>query len=220
MTVITNNTLEFHTIVVQTRCTVIIAKGDVQSFTIEEAGEKANSIDVSVISGELIVYTKPQYYGYLLLNDDHPKITIICNQLRGIKVLDKAVVSSNKELDVQKLGLVVREGHLDLSVNAMLVDCTVLKQATATLRGSTLISYVLVHQQGIYDGKELDASDTYVHLHDNGQASAWVTEEIELSLFGRSKMRYVGNPRMKVLQIDEGCSIKSFDSAELEQNKN
>jgi len=219
MTVITNNTLEFRTIVVQTRCTVTI-EGDVPSFTIQEHGEKANWIDVCVIREELIVYTKPQYYGYLLLNDDHPKITIVCNGLMGIKVLDKAFVCSNKELDVQKLGLVVRKGHLDLFVNAMLVDCTVLKQATATLQGSTLISYVLVHQQGIYDGKELDASEAYVHLHNNGQASAWVTEEIELSLFGRSKMRYVGNPRMKVLQIDEGCSIKSFDSAELEQNKN
>jgi len=85
----------------------------------------------------------------------------------------------------------------------------VIKNGYAKISGETIISYVLVHQISVYDGSELEASEGNVHVHDEAKASVWFKEEVEFGLYGRSKMEYRGSPRMKVVQIDEGCYIKT-----------
>lgn len=111
-------------------------------------------------------------------------------------------------LTFQKIGIIVREGHLDVSVDAFLIDCIVLKNAHAKIAGETIISYVLAHQRSVYDGEGLEASEGHVHVHDEASVSVWFTEELELGLFGRSKLKSRGNPKMKILQIDEHCAFK------------
>ena len=201
---------EFHTLVIQTRCTILLVHGDHASYSIDENGEKANWVNVSVTDNRLTVYTKPEHYGYLLLHGCYPQITITYKTLTGLKMLDRCFVKSADTLILQQIGIIVREGHLDLSVDAFLIDCTVFKRGYAKLSGEAIISRVLAHQRSIYEGLELEASEGNVHVHDEAFASVLFTEELELGLFGRSKVDYAGNPRMKILQIDEGCSIKSL----------
>lgn len=201
---------EFHTIVIQTRCTINLSHGEQPSFSIDESGEKANWVNTSILNDQLVVYTKPEYYGYLLLHDYYPQITITYKILTGLQMLDKCFVESDGTLKLQKLGMIVREGHIDISVDAFSIDCTVLKNACAKISGETVISYVLAHQRSVYDGSELEASEGNVHVHDEAKASIWFEEELEFGLYGRSKMDYRGNPRMKIIQVDEGCAMKQI----------
>ena len=170
---------DFNTLIIQTRCKVILAHRDQPSFSIDESGEKANWVNVSIVNNQLIVYTKPEYYGYLLLHDYYPQITITYKTLTGLQMLDKCFVESDGTLKLQKLGMIVREGHLDIAVDAFLIDCTVLKSAFAKISGETIISYVLAHQRSVYDGSELEASEGSVHVHDEAKASIWFQEELE-----------------------------------------
>lgn len=198
----------FNTVVVQTRCTIILVHGDYPSYSIDENGEKANWVNVSVRDNQLAVYSKPEHYGYLLLHDCYPQITITYKTLTGLKMLDRCFVKSAGTLNLQQIGIIVREGHLDISVDAFLTDCTVLKNAHAKITGETIISYVLAHQRSVYEGEGLEASEGHVHVHDESSVSVWFTEELELGLFGRSKLKSRGNPKMKILQIDEHCAFK------------
>ncbi len=201
---------EFNALIIQTRCKVILKHGKKSPFSINESGEKANWVNTAILNDHLVVvYTKPEYYGYLLLHDYYPQITISYKTLAGLQMLDKCFVESDGTLKLQKLGMIVREGRIDISVNAFSIDCTVIKSGCAKISGGTIISYVLAHQRSVYDGSELEASEGNVHVHDEAKASVWFKEEVEFGLYGRSKMEYRGSPRMKVVQIDEGCYIKT-----------
>lgn len=203
---------DFNTLIIQTRCKVILANGDQPSLSINEIGEKANWLNVSIVNNQLIVYTKPEYYGYLLLNDYYPQITITYKILTGLQMLDKCVIESAETLKLQRLDVIVREGHLDIAVDAFSIDCTVLKNACAILSGKTIISHVLAHQRSIYDGSALEASEGNVHAHDEAMVSTWFEEDLELGLFGRSKMDYRGSPRMKIVQVDEQCTLRNINN--------
>lgn len=110
------------------------------------------------------------------------------------------------------MAIIVREGHLDITVDAFSLDCTVLKSAYAKLSGRTIFSDVLAHQRSVYDGSELEASEGNVHVHDEAKASIWFEEELELGLFGRSKIDYHGTPSMKIRQVDEQCTLKNISN--------
>ncbi len=205
---------DFNNLIIQTRCTIKLSHGEQPSFSINESGEKANWVNISILNDQLVVYTKPEYYGYLLLHDYYPQITITYKILTGLQMLDKCFVESGGTLKLQKLGMIVREGHIDISVDAFSIDCTVLKNACAKISGETIISYVLAHQRSLYDGSELEASEGNVHVHDEAKASIWFEEDLDIGLFGQSRMDYKGNPRMKILQVDEGCAMKQITGAD------
>jgi len=202
---------DFNNIIIQTRCTIKLSHGEQPSFSIDESGEKANWVNISILNDQLVLYTKPEYYGYLLLHDYYPQITITYKILTGLQMLDKCFVRSLETLTLQNMGIIVREGNLDITVDAFSLDCTVIKNAYAKLSGETIFSRVLAHQRGVYDGSELEASEGNVHVHDEAKASIWLEEELEFGLFGRSKMDYRGNPRMKILQLDEGCALRQIN---------
>src|SRR5690606_35611718 len=128
-------------------------------------------IDYFIANEELIIQTKPMHNGLLLLNDSYPKIHVACAGLNGIHVLDRAYVSAKEESQVEKLGVIVQNGEVDLKVNAIVTDCTVIKKGSAKIRGNAIISRTLGNHQGKYDGSELDASEAHVDLHGECQAS-------------------------------------------------
>ncbi|WP_437917693.1 GIN domain-containing protein [Sphingobacterium sp. LRF_L2] len=205
---------DFNNLIVQTRCKITLSHGDQPSFSIDENGEKANWVNVSILNDQLVVYTKPEYYGYLLLHDYYPQITITYKILTGLQMLDKCFVRSSEKLTLQKMGIIVREGNLDITVDAFSLDCTVIKNAYAKLSGRTIFSRVLAHQRSVYDGSELEASEGNVHVHDEAKASVWFEDELELGLFGRSKIEYRESPRMKIIRLDEGCAMKQITGAD------
>lgn len=203
----------FHSIRILTRCEVSLHQNDPFDIHVDEPDDIAAWIDYFIENEELIIQTKPMHYGFLLLNDSYPKIHVACAGLNGIHVLDKAYVSTKEEFQVEKLGVIVQNGEVDLNLNAIVTDCTVIKKGSAKIRGNAIISRILGNQQGRYNGSELEASEAHVDLHGDSQASVWAEDELEVGLFSRSKLRYKGNPRMRVSHIDEGCSIKAFDPA-------
>lgn len=186
--------IDFNTLLIQTRCTIKLSNGEQPSFSIDESGEKANWVNTSILNNQLAVYTKPEYYGYLLLHDYYPQITITYKILTGLQMLDKCFVRSSEKLTLQKMGIIVREGNLDITVDAFSLDCTVIKNAYAKLSGRTIFSRVLAHRRSVYDGSELEAPEGNVYVHDEATASIWFEQELEVGLFGRSKMYYRGSP--------------------------
>jgi len=210
---------DFNNLIVRTRCKILLTHGEQPSFSIDENGEKANWINIAIVNNQLVVYTKPEYYGYLLLHDYYPQITITYKTLMGLQMLDKCFVRSSNALTLQQMGIMIREGHLDMTVDAFLIDCTVLKSAYAKLSGETMISRILAYHKGIYDGSELEASEGKVHVHNEAIVSGWYTEELELGLFGRSKVEYRGNPRLKLVRVDERCTLKQINIADKVENK-
>jgi len=203
---------DFNALIIQTPCKVILAHGEQPSFSINESGEKANWVNTAILNDQLVVYTKPEYYGYLLLHDYYPQITITYKTLTGLQMLDKCFVRSSETLTLQNMVIVVREGHLDITVDAFSLDCTVIKSAYAKLSGRTIFSRVLAHQRSVYDGSELEASEGNVHVHDEAKATIWFEEELEFGLFGRSKMDYRGSPSIRIIQVDEGCTVKNISN--------
>jgi hypothetical protein len=212
-----NSLTSFNAIRILTRCEVFLYQDSSCTVHVDEPNDIAKWIDYYVENGELIIQTKPVHYGLLLLSDSYPKIQVTCTNLNGIHILDKAYVSTKGKFQVEKLGVIIQQGEIDLNINAVMFDCTVIKQGTAKVRGNTLISQILVHQHGIYDGNELETSEAHVHLHDNGQASVWAEGELEASLFSRSKLRYKRSPRIEILHIDEGCSIKPLTNQDFQE---
>jgi len=203
-----NNLTSFRAIRILTRCEVSLLQGTSCAIYVDEPDDIAEWIDYHVDNGELIIQTKPMHYGFLLLNDSYPKIRVTCTDLNGIHVIDKAYVTTKNEFQVEKLSAIVENGQIVLNINAIATDITVIKRGSAKIRGNSLVSRIMVHQHGIYVGSELNASEVHVHLHGNSQATVWAEEELEANLFSKSKLRYKGNPGMRLLHIDEGCSIK------------
>jgi hypothetical protein len=163
-----NSLPPFHTIRVLTRCQISLHQNNSCTLHVDEPDDMAKWIDYHVENSELIIQIKPMHYGFLLLSDRYPKIQVTCTNLNGIHVLDKASVSTKGEFQMEKLGVIIHQGRIDLNINAVIFDCTVIKQGTAKVRGNTLISHVLVHQHGLYDSNELETSEAHTQLHDDG----------------------------------------------------
>ncbi|AIM36713.1 hypothetical protein KO02_08355 [Sphingobacterium sp. ML3W] len=203
--------IEFDSIVVQTQCRVSLQKGEVTSFSIDEDSDRAGWIEIDIVNGELVIYTRPEFYGFLLLHDYYPKINITFNELKGLRLLDRCFVKSIDTLLLHQTGIIVKEGSLNICVDAFSIDCTVLKNARVKISGESIISHILTNQKAIYDGSAFECSEGTVHAHFDSTISIWYTTEVEIGLWGRSKLTYRDTPRMKIVQIDEGCSLKALE---------
>lgn len=203
--------IEFDSIVIQTRCRVSLKKGEVSSFIIDEDSDRTGWVEINIVNEELVIYTRPEFYGFLLLHDYYPNITITYNELKGLRLLDRCFVKSIGTLHLHQTGIIVKEGNLNICVDAFSIDCTVLKNARVKLSGESIISRVLTNQKAIYDGADLECSEGTVNAHFDSTVSIWFTEEVEIGLWGRSKLTYRDNPRMKIVQIDEGCALKNLE---------
>lgn len=203
---------DFNSIIIKTRCTVILNYGDSSACTIDERDEKINWINVSVRNGELTIYTKPNYYGYLLMHGCYPKVMVTFNKLTALRMQDKCFVTSAKQLLLQQLGIIVKEGRLEIAVEASCIDCTILKGGYVKIYGETIISRVLMYHKSIYKGANLNSSEGQIHVHDEGKASVWVTDELELGIYGRGKITYRGNPKIRILQINRGSALKQINT--------
>ncbi len=204
---------DFNSIVIKTRCKVILNYGDSSACTIDERDEKVNWINVSVRNGELTIYTKPNYYGYLLMHGCYPIVMVTFNKLTALKMQDRCFVTSAKQLILEQLGIIVKEGRLEIEVEASCIDCTILKGGYVKIYGETIISRILMYHKSIYEGANLNASEGQIHVHDKGKASVWVTDELELGMYGQGKITYRGNPKMRILQINIGSALKQINTS-------
>lgn len=198
----------FQNIKIVTQCDVVLHQGKTPGVEIIASESTKDWVECAVRNGELIIFTRPQYYGFLLMSGDHPKVNITCNFLMGIEVLDKAKISSANMLQTHRLGLIVKAGNIKLNLNIGFLDLAILKKAYVKVEGICLTSNILIHNQGIYDGFDLDASETSLYMNNGANAKVFTTEHLELRMFRRSSLTIAGNPRMNLQHLDDDCSIK------------
>lgn len=200
---------KFKNIKINTRCYVILNQGSMSKIEIVDDEATKRWLDYEIKNGELILFTKPEHYGFLLMHDHYPKVNITINVLNGIEVLDSAFVSSAGVLQTPKLGLIVRAGHIKLDINTSLLDLTILKKANVKITGTSIISNVLIHGLGFYDGEGLDASGVNICLNKDAKALISIADLFELRMYGRSRLEFTGRPKITLINIDDGCSISN-----------
>lgn len=76
------------------------------------------------------------------------------------------------------------------------------------------------HQKSVYDGSELEASEGNVYVHNAANVLIWFEDELDFGLYGQSSMEYRGNPRMKILQLDKGCTLRQINVSDRIKMKN
>ncbi|QQD13374.1 GIN domain-containing protein [Sphingobacterium sp. UDSM-2020] len=199
----------FHNIKINTRCDVTLSQGNMPKIEIVNDEAMRGWLDYEIKNGELILFTKPEHYGFLLMHDHYPKVNITINVLNGIEVLDSAFVSSAGVLQLPKLGLIVKSGHVKLDINTALLDLTILKRANVKLNGVSIISNVLIHGLGFYDGENLDVSEGNICLNKDAKALISISDLFELRMYGRSRLEFTGCPKITLINMDDGCSISN-----------
>ncbi|MGK6350147.1 GIN domain-containing protein [Parapedobacter sp. DT-150] len=204
-----NSLSPFHTVRILTRCEVYLYQDTSSAFHVDEPDDVAEWIDYHVDNGELIIQTKPMHYGFLLLSNSCPKIQLTCTHLNGIQLFDRANITTPEELRVEKLGVIIRqEGMVELNVDALRVDCTILKRGHVKVAGETIEVFLHAYHDGWYDGASLQASTGMVYLTNNARASVWIDGEMEARILGRSRFSYRGTPRFSWLSVDEGSRVE------------
>lgn len=204
-----NSLPPFHTIRILTRCEVSLRQDSSCAIHVDEPDDVAEWIDYHVENNELSIQTKPMHYDFLLLHDRYPKIKLACAGLSGIQLFDRANITSPERLRVEKLGVIIRQsGTVELNVDALRVDCTILKRGHVKLAGETIEAFLHVYRKGRYDGASLQASTAMVYLTNNAQASVWIDGEMEARILGRSRFSYRGTPSFSRLSVDEGSRLE------------
>ncbi len=211
-----NSLTPFHIIRILTRCEVSLHQDSSCAIHVDEPDDVAEWIDYHVENGELIIQTKPMHYGFLLLHDSYPKIQLTCTHLNGIQLFDRANITSPERLRMEKLGVIIRQGGtVELNVDALRMDCTILKRSHIKVAGETFETFLNVYHDGRYDGASLQASTGMVYLTNNARASVWIDEGMEARILGRSRFSYRGTPRFSWLSVDEGSRVEALqESAE------
>lgn len=199
----------FKNIKINTRCDVILRQGNVPTVEIAADERMKDRIDYEIRNGELILFTKTEHYGFLLMHDCYPKVNITTKLLNGIEVLDRAFVSSAGVLETSKLGLTVKAGNVNLDINTGRLDLTILKKANVKLNGVSVISNILIHDLGFYDGEDLDGSEGNICLNRDAKALVSISELFELRMYGRSRLEFKGRPKITLINMDDGCSISN-----------
>lgn len=209
-----NSLTPFHTIRILTQCEVSLHQDSSCAIHVNEPGDVSEWIDYHVENGELIIQTKPMHYGLLLLHNSYPKIQLTCTLLNGIQLFDRANITSPERLRMDKLGVIIwQSGTVELNVDALRVDCTILKRGHIKVAGETIETFLHVYHDGWYDGASLQASTGMVYLTNNAQASVWIDGEMEAFILGRSRFSYRGTPRFSWLSVDEGSRAESLQGA-------
>lgn len=198
----------FQNIKIVTQCDVVLHQGNTPNVEIIASEAAKDWVECEVRNGELIIFTRPEYYGFLLMSGDCPKVNITCNFLMGIEILDRAKISSANMLQTHRLGLIVKAGNIKLNLNTGFLDLAILKKAYVKLEGICLTSNVLIHNQGIFDGSDLDILEGSLYMSNGARAKAFATEQLELRMFGRSSLEISGHPKINLQHLDDDCSIK------------
>lgn len=209
-----NSLTPFHTIRILTRCEVSFLQDSSYAIHVDELNDIAKWIDYYVENSELIIQTEPLHYGFLLLHDSYPKIQLTCTHLNGIQLFDRANITSQERLRMEKLGVIIRQGGtVELNVDALRMDCTILKRDHIKVSGETIETFLRVYHEGWYDGASLQASTGMVYLTNNARASVWIDGEMEARILGRSRFSYRGKPRFSWLSVDEGSRVEPLQEA-------
>lgn len=206
----------FQKIKIITQCDVVLHQGNKTNVKIIADESATDWVEYEVKNGELIVFTRPEYYGFLLMNGNCPKVHITTNFLIGIEVLDKASVSSENMLQVHRLGIVVKAGNINLNIHAGYVEPVILKKAYVKLTGLCLTSNAMIHNQGTFDASELEVFEGSLYISSGSTAKVFTSELLELRMFGRSSLEICGNPKINLQHLDEDCSIKIIESELIE----
>lgn len=199
----------FHNIKIKTRCDVTLSQGNIPKIEIVNDEGMKGWLLYEIKNGELILFTKPEHYRFLLMHDHYPKVNITINFLNGVEILDRAFIACSGVLQTPKLGLIVKSGHLKLDINTGLLDLTILKKANVKLTGTSIISNILIHDVGFYNGEGLDASEGNICLNRDAKAVISISDLFELRMYGRSRLEFKGRPKITLINMDDGCSISN-----------
>lgn len=198
----------FQNIKIVTQCDVVLRQGNKPNVEVIADESAKDWVEYEVRNSELIVFTRPEYYGFLLMSGNYPKVNITCNLLMGIEVLDKAKISSENMFHSPRIGLIVKAGNIKLNLNTGFLDLAILKKAYVKIDGLCLTSNILIHNQGVFDGNNLDILEGSLYMSNGARAKAFTTEQLELRMFGRSSLEISGNPKINLQHLDDDCSIK------------
>lgn len=198
----------FESIKIVTQCDIVLHQGNMPNVEIIADAVAKNWVEYDVRNGELIVFTRPEYYGFLLMSDKYPKVNITYNFLIRIEVLDKAKITSANILQIPRFGLIVKAGNIKLNLNTGFLDLAILKKAYVNLEGLCLTSNILIHNHGVYNGSDLDTLEGNLYMSNGANAKIFTTEQLELRMFGRSSLEISGHPKINLKHLDDDCSIK------------
>lgn len=195
-----------------TRCQVRIEQKSEHSITFEPSLSVTKKIYYEQEGQQLIIRAKSEFLADVMREGSIPIVKITCPQLDVIEIFEIAVVTCVSVINSERLSIVVMKGSVDIWINTIYLDCTILKGGSAKFRGKVLSAFLLAYHNSQIQCRTLQCMELFTDLHDTSNAEIFVWEFLEISLFHKSSLIYTGNPKVSLKYIDSGCSIQSSHS--------
>jgi hypothetical protein len=164
------------------------------SYKAEVSGTMAEEVEFVNSGNELRIRMKPTK----LLQGDDIKILLYYQNITDIQASQGAKVTSSDIVKSTRLGLTSNEGsHIDLTVNANVIDGKVNTGGVLKLSGTADSQSVVVNTGAKYNGQSLQTDVTSITTNAGGQASVNANESVDATTRAGGIIDIYGKPKSK-----------------------
>lgn len=200
------DTLSFESIGLDTPAHIVLQKGEFAHVHIESENGAKHAIKTVIDNGRLWINTGNTFDAV-----DEVTVFITYTKLNGLIVHRSGNVICKGPIEGSKLGIIQNgRGNIDIEVNVLILDVTLTKTGSVTIKGSVDCVRVLNHRGGNFNGKELEASVADVTIRGKGDVLIHIEEELNAELRGEGNLVYTGSPRIKSLAIHGRGTLKQI----------
>jgi hypothetical protein len=191
---------DFNSIRVVGICQLMIQKGESPEVIINSRGSKID-IQFEVRDLELLIYSLPD--DDISPDKPIPKITIMYIHIKSIMLTGSIDLYTNNKIAGNTLALILNgTGNINLQVDVVNLDCTIVKSGTIRVFGDTTSSSIMLLGTGIYQGQDLDAGVVSVEIANRGTATVSAENDLIGSITNGGTLYYMGTPCIKGLSIE------------------
>jgi len=191
---------EFNTIRVVGKCLLLIQEGGKPEILIDGKGSGINT-QFEVQDNELLIYAIPD-------NDfgsetPIPKIIITYIKIKSVILTGSIDLYTRNKITGKSFALFLNgTGNINLEVDVVNLDCTVVKDGTICVIGDATSSFIMLLGIGTYQGRDLDSGVVSVEISNNGIATVSAECDLIGSIKNGGTLFYKGTPSINGLSIE------------------
>lgn len=196
---------EFNMIRVDGKCHLLIQSGEKPEIIIDNKGSGIDT-QFEVQDNELLIYAIPDDKS--VYERPIPKITITYIKIKSVILTGSIDLCTRNKISGRSFALLLNgAGNINLEIDVVNLDCTIVKAGTITVFGDATSSFIMLLGTGTYLGQDLDCGVISVEISNQGTATVSAENDLIGSIKNGGVLYYKGTPCIKGLSIEGNTKL-------------
>ncbi len=200
----------FDRIQLRSFCQVVIEQGPREGLRMEGPEDILHAIDIRVDEKQSLIIEShsDQTKGLIAL----VTIFITYTEIKLLATFSTGSIRSSGTIHEAQLHI-VQNGTGNLAIHAETGSLQVIIHGAGEVKasGASFHTHIITYGPGSFEGREWQTRAATVFLSGSGDVTLGIAKRLEGSIGGKGRLRYIGAPSFKALQLAEGAAVIQLD---------